>query len=217
DDLVEAQSQLALALYAQQLEANETRLFALQGHATIEDILEGTAGQDLRVQFIAGTPVSLAPGTYFIDVARDSLTPIPKDREASMVPELVKLSGHDGSALESKVWQVSRSAEGVSAVKIIQAAASQQVPVFRLTQGSPQRPQLQNYSATSLADVDNALAAGWLVTIPQRPVNYLTYSNQEGYIILNPVNGTGGYRINNTLNGRRSNGNKPSRGPHQSN
>src|SRR5262249_39554699 len=134
DDLVEAQGQLALALYAQHLESNETRLFALQGHATIEDVLEGIAGQDLRVQFLFGTPVSLAPGPYFIDIRRDSLTPIPKNQDASMVAELVKLSGHDGSALEFKVWQEILSAEGVSAVKIIQAAASQQIPVFKLTQ-----------------------------------------------------------------------------------
>ncbi|HYV49244.1 MAG TPA: DUF6531 domain-containing protein [Myxococcaceae bacterium] len=203
----EAQGALALALYAAQQEADSVRLFALQGHASIKDVLEGLAGRDLNVTEVGGTPVQLTWGPYVIDIARDSLTPVPMDTDTSQVASLLKLSGYQGSVLEHRVWEQTLGSRSVSAVKILQTASAQLVPVYRLTQGNPDRAHLTGFTSATLSDVDNALGAGLRVTIPQRPVNVDGgYVNQEGYILESLVTGAAAYRINAMLNGGANNG-----------
>ncbi|MHB8875653.1 MAG: RHS repeat-associated core domain-containing protein [Myxococcaceae bacterium] len=205
--LWEAQSQHALAVYAREVEAGSRRVFALQGHGAMKDVLEGLAGRRLSVNSQFGLPVSLAQGDYLMDIRREALTPLPMDGDASLVLELVRLSGHHGSALEHKAWETALSSRAVSAVRIIQASASQSVPVYRLTPASnADRAKLTGYSASTLSDVDQALAAKWNVTIPERPINYLTYQNVEGYILENPVDGSGAFMIGTALNGGECDG-----------
>ncbi|MFN0061131.1 MAG: transglutaminase domain-containing protein, partial [Myxococcaceae bacterium] len=208
-----AELQLALSLYARQQQEDITRLYALEAHSAVQDVLEALAGKEFGVDTVNGTPVALLPGLYVIDVARDSLTPLPLNGDSSRVAYLARLAGHHGSALEHKVWENVFPTAAVSAVKILQAAASQTVPVYQLVQGSPQRSLLTGFSASTLNDIDSALGAGWRARIAQRPISYAQYQNQEGYILENPATGAGAYRINALLNGGGSKGGGNSDGP----
>jgi YD repeat-containing protein len=64
-----------------------------------------------------------------------------------------------------------------------------------------QLSQLSGYTADTLADIDNALSAGWTATVPQHPVNLGRFQNVEGYVLENPVNGEGIFRLGSSLNG----------------
>lgn len=207
DERAEFEAHLALALYSHHKGADAARLFGLQRHRVLQDVIEGTAGKELKVQQVNGTPLSLAPGKYVLDVARDSVTPMPMDADFRYQAALMRLAGHHGSALEHKVWEEVMSTVSVSAVRIIQASASQGVPVFRITpQDSSGRALLQGFSDLTMSRVDQALAAGWRITIPQHPTNYQQYINQEGYILENPVTGEGAYLIGELLNGGSNSG-----------
>ncbi|KFE67934.1 RHS repeat-associated core domain-containing protein [Hyalangium minutum] len=207
DERAEFEAHLALALYSHHKGADAARLFGLQRHRVLQDVIEGTAGKELKVQQVNGTPLSLAPGKYVLDVARDSVTPMPMDADFRYQAGLMRLAGHHGSALEHKVWEEVMSTVSVSAVRIIQASASQGVPVFRITpQDSSGRALLQGFSDLTMSRVDQALAAGWRITIPQHPTNYQQYINQEGYILENPVTGEGAYLIGELLNGGSNSG-----------
>lgn len=207
DERAEFEAHLALALYSHHKGADAARLFGLQRHRVLQDVIEGIAGKELKVQQVNGTPLSLAPGKYVLDVARDSVTPMPMDADFRYQAGLMRLAGHHGSALEHKVWEEVMSTVSVSAVRIIQASASQGVPVFRITpQDSSGRALLQGFSDLTMGRVDQALAAGWRITIPQHPTNYQQYINQEGYILENPVTGEGAYLIGELLNGGSNSG-----------
>ncbi|MBZ4420465.1 DUF6531 domain-containing protein [Myxococcus sp. RHSTA-1-4] len=213
DAQVEAEVHYAMALYAHRMVTATARVADLQGHLPLRHVMEGLAGKALRFTELHGTPVALAPGPYIFDVNAFQGV-LPRDMNASEVPHLLTLLGHHSSALEAKVWEEVLSTESMSAVRALQVAASQQVPVYRLTKANPDdRAKLELYPPETLQHVDEALAAGWTVTIPERPVNHHQYQNQIGYILLNPVTGEGGYRIGQLLNGGISSERGGSEGP----
>lgn len=195
------------ALYAHRQTTSAKRLFALQGHAVIQDVMEVGAGRELIVTESQGIPVDLAWGNYFIDVRRDSLSPIPLDGDVALKPTLVKLAGTQGSFLEHQVWEEVFPRAGFSAVRILQAASSQAVPTYTLSTGNTaNRANLTGYSAGTLADVDDGIASGMTVTLPRNPITWNGYSNLEGYIIESPLDGTGAYKVNLSFNGGGSEG-----------
>ncbi|MBF5042238.1 hypothetical protein FGE12_07500 [Aggregicoccus sp. 17bor-14] len=208
----DAQAQLALARYAQSLNTASRRITGMQGHVVVPLAVEGMAGRDLKVATGGssnGTPVALARGLYVLDVNFYQAL-LSRDADSSGIPALLRLIGHQGSALEHKTWEETLSTPSVSAVRTLQAAASQGVKVYHLSGAHPAgRDALTGYPQDTLSHVDEALAAGWRVTIPERPVNYLQYTQQIGYILENPVTGEGGYRIGQLLNGGASTGPSP--------
>ncbi len=197
-----ARAQAAVGTYARQAEEAYTRLFSLQGHAAIKDVFLGVAGKQLRVSYFLGLPVGLAPGSFVIDISRDALSPLPKDGDDSLRAELVRWAGWQGSTTEGRAWEAVLGGLGMSSVKTLQVATSQGVPVFILTPAShANRSQLSGYGADTLADVDTALAAGWSATIPLHPVSIGHFQNIEGYVLENPVDGEGAFRLGSSLNG----------------
>ena len=210
DDNSEAAGYAAAALYASQQQRSAQRAFALQGHATFQDVLEALAGKEISVQESFGIPVALGPGLYTLDVGRDALTPVPMDTNPSQVPTLVGFSGTQGSVLEAHSWETVFANPGIATVPIIQQANAQGITVFNFNGGSASG--LTGYTQGSLDDVAQALAANWRVTIPQHPVTVPGYVNVEAYILFNPVDGSGNYVINHT-GGGGNNGSGTGTGP----
>ena len=106
------------------------------------------------------------------------------------------------------------STQAISTIRVIQVARSQGVPIYVLSSGSSaDRARLTGYEASTYTEIDQALAAGWKAVVPERPINYGRLQDSEGYILENPVDGSGVYRIGSLLNGGESDGGDAQTGP----
>ena len=137
----------------------------------------------------------------------EAFPPVGLDGDAAQAAALNKLAGYQDSTREHLVWEQILHHPGVSSVKVLQGASTSGDPVLTLTSAS-QLGQLQGYDSDTMTALGNVLGEGQVVTIPQRPVNYLEYSDVEAYVAIDPTTGTGslssgclGLRVHPMLNG----------------
>ena len=124
-----ATSEAAVRAYARATEVADSRLFGLQGSGIIKDVFIGAIGKPLEVSYLLGLPVAVAEGAYTVDVTRDSLTPVSRSADPSMQAELIRWAGWQGSALESRTLELVLGGTAMSAVKTLQVARAQGVPI----------------------------------------------------------------------------------------
>jgi hypothetical protein len=129
-----------------------------------------------------------------------------KDGNVEKTKQFMLISGSGSSELENAVPEQlfstpSNQVEGISAVKALRIATDQNIPIYTIDQQNiaATLPQLQ-LGQDALADIQNAVAAGKVVTAPKTNVNYLGWTGC-GYIIINPETGAGAYMISGGLNG----------------
>ncbi|MBL8957778.1 MAG: hypothetical protein JNK82_43785, partial [Myxococcaceae bacterium] len=210
DDNSEAAGRAAAVAYAVRQQADGSRAYQLQGHLPFHDVMESIAGRQVNVTEQFGLPVALSHGLYILDVGRDALTPVPLDGDGSAVASLLELSGFHGSVLEQRAWEAVFANRAIAAVPVLQEATAQGVAVLSLT-GAP-AAGLSGYTPATMLDVNQALGAGWRVTIPARPVTLPGFIGVEAYVLFNPLTGDGRYIID-TANGGGSNGPGNNPGP----
>lgn len=96
---------------------------------------------------------------------------------------------------------ITKNVHGISAVKALQIAASQGQKIYRIDQSniSSVLPQLQ-HKALIIQDIQNAVAAGKVVTISQKAVSQNGWTG-VGYSIVDPSTGAGAYLIGGAADG----------------
>jgi hypothetical protein len=110
-------------------------------------------------------------------------------------------SGYLGSALEHGIFEQLYSVPSVSAVKVLQIANQEGIPIYTINQTNVNEilPRLQVSEAVK-SGIRNAVTSGMIVTIPERNIQYYNWSG-VGYIVLNPETGAGAYMISGGLAG----------------
>lgn len=88
-----------------------------------------------------------------------------------------------------------KEAEGISAVKALKIAMQQGQKIYTITQSNQATvlPLLQ-HSAAVMQDIQNALAAGKVVTVSASKITYNGWTG-SGYILLDQKTGAGAYLI----------------------
>jgi hypothetical protein len=154
----------------------------------------------LDVDSSFGVPMSAGVGSLAMDADRLLSMTKARDGDNAKKRQFMQMSGMNSSTLEHSVPEQLFStpenpAEAVSAVKAIQIAASQGIPIYTITQGNMHvvLPQLQ-LSPIVIDDIQNALYAGNEVTVPKTNIDFHGVSI-AGYIITNPLTGEGAYMI----------------------
>jgi hypothetical protein len=134
-----------------------------------------------------------------VDADHRSMTPL--ELVAGRGKELLRLSGYEGSYLESRVLLDGTGEESVSAVVAIQQARAQGVPVVTLTKSST-GDELAGLSATAevLRDVQDQLARGREVMIPIASVSVRDWVG-TGFIARDPATEEGGYFLSGHVSG----------------
>jgi len=143
---------------------------------------------------------------YMMDVDRIMQTAFTKDGSIDQIKNYMFKSGITSSALEHAVPEqlystASSAANSISAIKALQLANDQGIPVYTITQSNINTvlPQLVVNDATK-SDVINSVNAGKTVIIQKSNVSYTGWSGC-GYIILNPDTGAGAYMISSGTSG----------------
>jgi hypothetical protein len=115
-----------------------------------------------------------------------------------------RLLGGQASLLEGAVSEQlfgRQYGQGVSAVRLLNDANAQGIPIFAISSlnASAAMPQLQ-IGARAYADIENALANGKSIFVSQRTPEHFKYTG-IGYVIEDPTDGAGAYLIDGGLNG----------------
>ena len=154
----------------------------------------------LNVDTSFGVPVSAGVGSLAMDA--DRILSLTKSRDGDNVKKLkfMQTSGMNSSVLEHSVPEQLFSTpenpvEGVSAVKALQIATSQGIPIYKVTAENVNIvvPQLQ-LDAVVIGEIKAAVNAGKVVTVSKTEINFHGWIGC-GYIITDPTTGAGAFMI----------------------
>ena len=191
--------------YIHNVETSAEHAYGLERYATVKDMVEAMGGRPVQAQYLYGLPVSLTRGAYTLDVARESSSPLAVDGDASQRVKLGELIGLEGSDLEHRSMEEVLDGTAVSAVRTIELAYSQGIPVETITSADAANiGSLVGYDDGTLAEMRNGVAAGETLTAPARTVDYGGFTGIEGYTLVDPQTGDGLYRLGASLNGAKS-------------
>jgi hypothetical protein len=161
---------------------------------------------DLIVDNLFGVPRSVSAGGLAMDADRLASVTTPLDGDQQKKINYLLQTGMMSSALEHSIPEQLFStpenpAEGVSAVKALQIANAQGIPIYTVTKDNLANvlPQLQLDQQVK-ADIQNAINAGKTVTVSKTDINFHGWVGC-GYIIIDPTTGAGAYMIGGGLSG----------------
>jgi hypothetical protein len=176
--------------------------------ATARTISESITSFTLSVSSIFGMPKSAMPSGINMDVAMAGVIVSARDGNASKELAYMDMHGLVGSYNEHDIFEKIDGFSSVSAVKALQTAAANGIPIQKITGGNISQllPSIQ-VSAEIKTDIQNAVNAGKEVTIPQTNVQIDDW-NGVGYIVKDTVTGAGSYMISRGLAGGDSTSNQ---------
>ncbi len=159
-----------------------------------------------NVSYMFGAATNVRAAGLKMDVQRNLELTQATDGNNNYVIQYMLASGMNSSELENGVPEQlfstpNNPAEGISAVKAIQIANNKGIPIYTIDQSniSTVLPQLQ-LSPDVISDIQDAVNAGEIVTIPKTNITYLNWTG-IGYIIEDPVTGNAAYMISGDLAG----------------
>jgi hypothetical protein len=136
-----------------------------------------------------------------IDAIRVASSPFSIDGDMAQRKEFLKHRGLNSSYLEHKILENLLGEESISAVKALQIAAQNGMPIYTINQSSINSIlPILTISATDKADIQNAINAGKEVIVSRDNVTLQEWSG-VGYIVRDPNTGAGTYMISNSLGG----------------
>lgn len=205
DDVVGEALYSAGLLYWSELDLFSRLAAQQQGVASARMPSQGFFSYDLEVSTVFGTPVSVRPGAMTTDVDSDVQAVVGRDGDAARPVDFLAVGGALASRAEAAIWDQLLSAEptgqGVSAVSYLEAAARQGIPIFHIDAANlGQALGDLEVPAAIKTDITNAVAAGRMVTIPQRELLKDGFFG-IGYVVFDPETGAGGYFISGGLAG----------------
>ena len=164
----------------------------------------GLFSSPLQVDLLFGAPRTGVYQSRTMDIRRSLLGTAASD--PAKVIDFMKQAGLQSSYLEGAVFnQLENHPEpairGFSAVHLLSAAASQNIPIYRITSvnAAAVLPSLDLHSGVK-SDIQTAVSQGKSVLVSEREVDLGVWSG-VGYIIQDETTGGGAYLISGGLNG----------------
>lgn len=161
---------------------------------------EATFSNSLAVTYFFGIPRWVKAGGLIMDVPMNNIIVVAGDGDSSKEVVFMLASGVSSSALEHSVPEQLFStpenpAQGISAVKALQIANDQGIPIYTINQSNINAilPQLQ-VSGDVKTDIVNVVNAGKEVTVSKTNISFNGWTGC-GYIVIDPTTGAGAYMI----------------------
>jgi hypothetical protein len=181
-------------------EVDVLRPFSTRAHGVIAHRLPsaGLAASTLTVSTLFGIPTSAYYAERGLDIRRNHLLVVSKDGDPSRARTFNQSIGMVNSLFEGLVFDQLFGIEpgdGLSAVRLLELANAQGIPLYEIDAANLNTvlPTLQ-VSGAVITDIQNAVAAGKMAFVPQRPLTHQGWTG-AGYIIYDPVTGDGAYQI----------------------
>ncbi|MCL5024420.1 MAG: transglutaminase-like domain-containing protein [Nitrospirae bacterium] len=194
--------------YHLELDVMDSIIAGAVGVRTLRLPSEAIFSLSLEVQEMFGIPFTVSQGGPIMDVDRVLSVSKAIDGDKEKELQFMFSTGMSGSALEHSIPEqilstLSNPVEGVSAVKALQIANDQGIPIYTIDQTniSTVLPQLQVDSDIKI-DIQNAVNAGKEVTVSKTNITF-NGGVGCGYIVMDPNTGAGAYMISGKLGGAR--------------
>lgn len=205
DDVFGELLHLAGVLYWLEREVAERAAAGVHRVAFRRLLSEGIFAFGLRVESLFGAPVRVSSDGLITDIGANVFTAASLNGDPQRPVDFAVATGVIGSRKESAIWDVlldgSVTGQGVDSMSYLEAAASRGIPIFGIDAEnlSTALPQLQVSGAVK-RDIENAVNAGRVVTIPQRAFELNDFSG-IGFVALDTASGSGAYMISRGLAG----------------
>lgn len=169
----------------------------------------GMAVSPLAVDYYFGIPRLASYKSRVLDVKRVAILAVHTGNDQAKARDYVLTRGLVSSAMESGIFEYSRLAspgQSVSAATAIQIANAEGQRILEITADNVGAAlAAMTHDAAVEADIQNAVDAGFRVIAHQHPVIREGFVG-AGYAILDPVTGSGAYRISGGRDGVSSPG-----------
>lgn len=175
----------------------------MTGTTSIRGPSQTIVSAPLSSSSLFGFPVGVKTTGLSIDVDRDIHSTFPVDGDIDKKKVFAAQGGMNGSILESGIFEhmLGDTVPAISAVKIIQTANSQGIPIYQVRRDNiAQILPLLQVSSDVKNDIRNAINAGMVVTIPKTDITLNDWTG-AGYIVMNPETGEAGYMISGGIAG----------------
>lgn len=168
---------------------------------------ELAATAKVSVSYIWGVPSAATYNKRNLDVKFDNQTVTTKSSDRAKEFNYMEQSGTISSFLEGAILDqlfIRNMGDSISAVTALKAANDQGIPIYWIDSSNIAAilPQLQVSDAIK-TETSNAINAGLAVQISQTNITLNGWTG-TGYIVSNPIDGSGAYRICGGLNGSDS-------------
>ena len=169
----------------------------------------GIAGTPLSINYLFGIPRTATYQTRLLDIKDNRITAQHVTNDQAATSAFVQKAGYIGSYLESGIYdQAFLIPEGhsMSAVTALRKANQEGQRIYRINQSNLNAVlPILTVDADVKADITRAVQAGLEATVPQHNVTVDNFDG-VGYTLIDPVTGSGSYRIS----GGREGNNSPS-------
>ncbi len=192
---------LSAIVYHQNYNEELRKISSLHKVVDIRQVAEMMYFLRVKVDYLFGIPFMITPISITADMDRDIHLVIPVDGDTNRIKPYMQIIGNHSSYLEHAVTEKAYQTEAISAVKAIQLAHDQGIPVHTITNQNinSELPLLQ-VSEQVKTDIRNAINAGREAIVPERNVTLYDW-NGVGYIIQDPSRGQGAYLISDGFGG----------------
>ncbi len=192
--------------YFSELDVMEQVAAGTNGVVSIRLTSTGRFFNALQVDYVFGTPLSASSGGLSMDVGLIRKLVKATDGNKDKQLQFMQISGLNSSALEHSVPEqifstATSSAQGLSAIKALQIANSQGIPIYTVNQTNIGTilPQLQ-VDSEAISDIQNSVNAGKMVIVSKNNITFNGWSGC-GYIVTDLATGAGAYMISGGLGG----------------
>lgn len=189
---------IAALYYFHQLDSYVDKLSSLAGVTWNRHISAVIIGTSFYKQYQDDILVQLVPDGTFFDVIRDIINVYPA-KEGADITNFIAQTGYHGSQLEHEVMDDVLSAPAISTQKIFNIASERRIPIYVLTMDNFDAYQDEIFiPSEALVEFENLLAAGFKISIPQKPITFNGW-NGTAWLIEDPSTGalsamiSGGY------------------------
>jgi transglutaminase-like putative cysteine protease len=190
--------------YFDQADAFEQRLSKMMGIVSHRLPSIGIVQSSLHVRYVFGFPYTVSAEGLALDIQYSASMTFALDGNNESVKTFNFVSGLYESGLEHAVPEqlfstTTNPVDGVSTVKILSVANSQNIPIYTITAANIAAilPKIQ----TGInAEILSAVNAGKEVITPERNVTINGWTG-TGYIVYDPANGNGAFMISGGKNG----------------
>ncbi|MEW6103665.1 MAG: hypothetical protein AB1630_07640 [bacterium] len=156
-----------------------------------KDILFAHLFVEADVDYLFGMPYTMSIRGLSIDADRNICLVIGEEKK---IKEFMTISGYTSSVLEHAIWEKWYGEGAISAIKAIQIANENNIPVYDIDSSNVSIVDTFNIPDLAKEDIKNAINAGNIAKCPQSSINYLGWQG-IGYIIQDPITGEGKYEI----------------------
>ncbi len=187
--------------YLQELDSSRKLISKTMKILDTTRVSELMVGVDLGISYLYGVPTNVTINGVFIDADYILSAPFDMNGDQTKVRRFTILSGMNSSALEHTVFESIVGVEAVSAIKALQVASTQGIPIHKIDASNiaTKIPLLQ-LTGDVKNDIRNSVNAGRVVIVSEREIQLNSWRG-VGYIVLDSQTGAGAYMISGGLSG----------------